>query len=529
MNKRKRYYTRTIDLCFLLILLLTAIYAGYNVWKTDMIPETWLIFAGALLGVLWLILFFISLKKCSKAAIYMKRIFIVILAGALTFAGYSSSNFMSTLNQMNTPTEEEEEVILKETIHLVTLANSQYDSLNDFSNTYIGVQNGTDKDNSFYGKQQLEKESKLMNPVYIEDMDYNTLHQKLLFGTIQSYIISDTKLKMMSSTTEGYEDSIKIITSYERVLPKPPVSSKDISKEPFTVLLSGLDEPGSPDQKLRSDVNIILFVNPLANHISMVSLSRDSYMPNSATNWMNDKLTHTGIYGVNETIKTVENFFGFDIDYYARVSFTSLIEIVNTIGGIDVDVEIDFCEQNENREFGDKEICLSAGQQEINGQEALAYARHRHTAGYDNPGRERAQQRIIKAIIDKVVSVNGIASINSLLKIAPNYVVTDIPPYQISSFVKGELNNLKPWSISSVSIGSGNYDAYLPVASLTVPQNVYVLSKEDAQKVLNAYSACMDGIEMNKFEFDLNDLSNSSIPVNDDPNIVWDYMVDSGY
>ena len=111
--------------------------------------------------------------------------------------------------------------------------------------------------------------------------------------------------------------------------------------------MSGLDSMGSPDQQTRTDTNIILIVNPRANHIDMVSLPRDGYMPNTAVNNLNDKFTHTGLYGIDTSIASLENFFQIPIDYYARISFNSLIEIVDALGGIDVDVEISFCEQDE--------------------------------------------------------------------------------------------------------------------------------------------------------------------------------------
>ena len=119
---------------------------------------------------------------------------------------------------------------------------------------------------------------------------------------------------------------------------------------------------GSPDQQTRTDTNLILIVNPVAKHIDMVSLPRDGYIPNPALNNMNDKLTHTGNDGIENSVAAIENFFQIPIDYYARIGFNSLIQIIDAIGGIDVDVEIDFCEQDENRSFKkDDLVCLKKG------------------------------------------------------------------------------------------------------------------------------------------------------------------------
>ena len=141
-------------------------------------------------------------------------------------------------------------------------------------------------------------------------------------------------------------------------------SNKDLSTEGFTVYISGIDELGTPDQQLRSDVNILLFINPLAHHVTMVSIPRDAYLPNKAyedSEFALDKLTHTGLYGIDTTVETVEDFFDIDIDDHARISFSSVIEIVDALGGIDVDVEIDFCEQDEYRNKDEAhQICLSS-------------------------------------------------------------------------------------------------------------------------------------------------------------------------
>ena len=103
-------------------------------------------------------------------------------------------------------------------------------------------------------------------------------------------------------------------------------------------------------------------------------------------------------------------------------------------------------------------ICLKKGKQHLNGKQALAYSRHRKTKGYDNAGRERAQQRIIKAIINKLISANGLTKVNDLMDIAPNYIITNMPAEKIADFVSGELNELKPWTISSITSDNGVYE-----------------------------------------------------------------------
>ena len=341
--------------------------------------------------------------------------------------------------------------------------------------------------------------------------------------------MSETFYNMSAANIDKFSEETKIIETYERELTDNQTKHKDITKETFTVYLSGLDNVGSPDQQTRTDTNLILIVNPRANHIDMVSLPRDGFIPNTATNNVNDKFTHTGMYGIDISVETLQQFFGIPIDYYARVSFNSLIQIVDTIDGIDVDVEIDFCEQDENRSFKkDDLICLKKGEQHLNGKQALAYSRHRKTLGYDNPGRERAQQRIIKAIINKLVSPSAITYVNELLEIAPNYVITDMPANQITKFVSSELENMKPWTISSISSDNGVYDTryVASIAESEGKKDVYLFNKNEVHALLNAYDGASKQLEMKEYHFDLTNLYKDTPAVNDDPNIVWDSMAD---
>ena len=309
----------------------------------------------------------------------------------------------------------------------------------------VGIQNGTDSANGEYAKQALDADAP--GCVYDEETYYGDLLASLSIGYLDAVAISDTYYDMMiDNETISESDFITLKTyTYTRTWEDP--SDKDVTKDSFVLYISGIDEMGSPDQKLRSDVNLLLMINPQAHHVTMVSLPRDAYIPNKAyegSGFSLDKLTHTGLYGVDTTIETVEDFLDIDIDYYARISFSSVIEIIDVLGGIDVDVEIDFCEQDENRNKDEAhQICLAKGEQHLDGRQALAYARHRKTEGYDSAGRERAQQRILKAVIDKLLSVDGISSLSKLFDIIPSYVITNMPSDKIAAFARAQLEDMR--------------------------------------------------------------------------------------
>lgn len=520
-QKRKRNYTRTIDLLFLLIFLITGIVSIYIALSFGIPPRKWTLMTAGVLFVIFLIFFFTSLKRLPKWIVILKRILIILLSITLATGGYLLNKSRTTLNKLNKNAEGS----ITE-IYVVTKSDSDYTELASLENKNIGFQNGVDKNQATYAKEQLQSELSSINAS--EELDYTTLYSKLNLGLIDAFVISDTYYEMSKSNIDNFEDNIKIIHTFKKENDASNASNVDVTKDVFTIYISGIDNMGSPDQQNRTDTNLLLIVNPKANHIDMVSLPRDGLMPNAAYQYQNDKLTHTGNDGIENSVATIQNYFNIPIDFYARVSFNSLIEIIDTIGGIDVDVEISFCEQDENRSFKKEDlICLEKGKQHLNGKQALAYARHRKTAGYDNAGRERAQQRIIKATIDKLMSASGISKLNNLMDIAPNYIITNMPADSIASFVSSELESLKPWTISSISSDNGVY-SYEYVASMDSSlgtTDVYVFDRDEVHAVVNAYDGAKNQMQMDNFSFDLTDLYADTPKINTSENILYADMV----
>ena len=152
-------------------------------------------------------------------------------------------------------------------------------------------------------------------------MDYTTLYDQMEQGNVSAMAISETFYNMSKANIKDFEKNVQILKTYSKTDTIKTKEQKDITKQTFTVYLSGLDSTGSPDQQTRTDTNLLLIVNPVANHIDMVSIPRDALVPNTALNNANDKLTHTGIYGIDTSVDTISQFFGIPVDYYARVSF----------------------------------------------------------------------------------------------------------------------------------------------------------------------------------------------------------------
>ena len=220
----------------------------------------------------------------------------------------------------------------------------------------------------------------------------------------------------------------------------------DVLKDPFCVYISGIDSRGSVQEVSRSDVNILMTINVPEHKVLLTSIPRDAYVT-LADAKQKDKLTHSGLTGTQNTVKTVENFLDVDISYYARVNFESLVEVVDALGGVDV--------------YSDKDLSVWNGQpikegwNHMNGQMALAFSRERHAYTTGDRHRAQNQQAVLQAIIRKMASPAIITHYTDILKSIEDTFVTDMPMNEMARIANDQLNTNASWSFQS-SMVAGN-------------------------------------------------------------------------
>ena len=320
---------------------------------------------------------------------------------------------------------------------------------------------------------------------------------------IQAIILSAKDISFYKDKLEGLKEIHEIeMTTKEEVI------KTDLTKKPFVIYLAGIDNMGLPTQMGLHDVNMLLMVNPENNHINIISINRDSYVPNSEMDNYPDKLTHFGWYGPEMVCQSLEKVFGIEIDYYAKVTFESLIKIIDAMGGIEVDVKISFTEQDENRSFSSNNLIhLEKGVQTLTGSEALAYARHRKTEGWGVEGREKAQRDIIKAVINKMMSVEGALKLGDVLNVGASYVSTNLSMDSAKAFIKDAINANEPWTLTSSTVSS-DHEALLKCAMENgTYRSVNVLESSDIYNVHNLYESMFEKVDLDEFKFDLNDIN----------------------
>lgn len=222
----------------------------------------------------------------------------------------------------------------------------------------------------------------------------------------------------------------------------------DVTKQPFNIYISGIDVYGEIVQESRSDVNLIATINPRTHKILLTTTPRDYYVQiPGISEGQNDKLTHAGIYGIDASIATLENLYETEIPFYIRVNFTSVEEIVDVMGGVDVESELKFT----TGEDAGAIVEVQEGKNHFNGKEALAFVRERQAFTDGDNQRGKNQQALLSGLIKKAISPMILFRANGMINSVVGNAETNMSEAQIKSLIRMQLDDMKGWEIESVA------------------------------------------------------------------------------
>ena len=308
-----------------------------------------------------------------------------------------------------------------------------------------------DKKKIFYKTKDYDSLDDLMTAFYDDKVDAICLNEKYrdILHESEAYFSFQTDSKTIYQNVE--------YTKVDKT-DNPSDSVKNITKDAFTILVSGNDSYGSlQDSNTRSDANMLLTVNPKTGRILMTSIPRDYYVDlvcdetgdNACPEDSKDKLTHSGLMGVKCTERTIEKALGIKINYNIRINFSSVVNLVDALDGIDLDIqkgeEVDIL-------YANGQPGLSVGKHHVDGETALAFARERHAYLDGDNQRVRNQQKVFKAIFNRIVSPKMITNYGKFMDALAVAFDTNLSGDEISKFVKYELNNMPNWNIESYAI-----------------------------------------------------------------------------
>ena len=303
--------------------------------------------------------------------------------------------------------------------------------------TYAAFSHMSDADNQYEDAGgYMNLKGKLLD-------DENKEHDEIIF-------LSSSNYEMICDYAENFKKKTRIIYKVSvDIINKDIAKRVGITSELFDVYISGIDTYGGIKKVSRSDVNMIMTVNPKEKKILLTLIPRDMYVTLHSYGQL-DKLTHSGIYGVDETVTTVEDWLGIDINYYVRVNFTTLVDVVNVIDGVDVESDRAFQSSVSKYHY-------TKGTNHLDGEAALYFARERKSFKDGDNQRIKNQQKVLKGIIEKVTGSTVILrKYTKLLDAVGSEMQTNLRDSDISKPVKMQLNDLGGWTIESISIkGNG--------------------------------------------------------------------------
>ena len=337
---------------------------------------------------------------------------------------------------------------------LIVNSNSEINDVSDLDNNTIGIlSDETSPEGNIIPNEVIDENNLDDNNEVVEYDDYFTAMADLYDGEVDSIFVPTNYPSMFTSmeTYENISEDTKIILTKEKEMRKSNTSDRETASagksvtEPFTILLMGVDsaEEGlSQNTVANGDSLILITFNPNTLNATMLSIPRDSYVPIACWSGQpENKITHAAAYGTDCMMSTIENYFDVTIDYYAKINFKGLVSLVDALGGITVDVPQELCTDNSNREG---EVCISAGVQTLNGEQALVLARNRKQLTGGDLDRGLNQQLVIEGILNKAKELNSINQVMDILNTITNNLDTNFTEQQILSFydiAKDIMNN----------------------------------------------------------------------------------------
>ena len=466
------------SICFLgLLFYLNLLPAKYSMIITIIV----LIFSG-------LNIFLVNLKHLKKKIKKTLSAFMVVGIIAMTCANFYIGKTLGVLlNNGDTKYKLEH-------YSVIVLEDSDYKKLKDIKNEEVGYfKNST-------GAKEANK--KLQEDIKVKFKSYDTsdsLVTDLLDSKVNVIVLEDSIKNIMVEEIANFEKDTKVIHTFTiKTKVETTLKEVNVTIEPFAVYISGIDTYGQISSVSRSDVNMVMVVNPETHQILLISIPRDYYVQLHGTTGTKDKLTHAGIYGIDMSVQTIENLLELDINYYVKVNFTSVIDIVDALGGLEVYSEYTFTSYSGYR--------FKKGMNSVNGEQALDFARTRKAFKEGDRQRGKNQQALIKAMIDKVIDKSIITKYSSLLDAVNGKYQTNMSVKSLTSLVKAQLKDMSGWNIHSYSLTGKDATDY----TYTYNQLLYVMKpeQESVDEAIGLIDAILDGQELENSYTDIGGTSN---------------------
>ena len=474
-KSRSQKTKQNINIILLLVYSLLSVFLLFLIFKYNVLAFRNLNIVVAVLTLMVAIsaTLLIIYKKAEKFTIFFLTLAVLVSSVSL-FALQQFVGFTSHINATSNYSEY--------SLSVVVLKDSDINNVAQLSS--IMGPTGTDNENI----QKLIadiKSSQNKDLTVDKSTSYLSTYKSLISGEAKAIVLNSVFENIIEAEYPDYASTIKKI--YTKKMTKEVETPKNVKGDSFNVYISGIDTYGPISSVSRSDVNIIMTVNRETKKILLTTTPRDSYVPIAdGGNNQKDKLTHAGIYGVDASIHTLENLYGIDLNYYARLNFTSFLKLIDLLGGVDVHNDQDFTSLHGKFHF-------PVGNVHLDSEQALGFVRERYSLADGDRDRGRNQQKVIVAILQKLTSTEALKNYDSIIKGLQDSVQTNMPLETMMNLANAQLESGGTYKINSQDLkGTGRMD--LP--SYAMPEsNLYMMEISDSslESVKAAINDVMEG------------------------------------
>ena len=432
-----------------IIQLFASCYLLFSIYR--FLPMKYIVVAVLLLGLLLALVIFMQISNKTNQAVKIgSKVLAIVLSVLMLFVNVKIvDKAQETIDKISNGNIE------TTTVSVLVKKDSSYQKIEDLDGKSFGIMKEIDRENTDFMLNRLTEQ--FQNQISkTEYKNGEEMLSELLDGKTDAIIMNEGFRDSFDLINNQFESETRVIYTLDREKVIENLKTAAVTKESFIIYISGIDTTGPISTTSRSDVNMLMAVNPVKKKVGLVFIPRDYYVPlqchdNVCPTGSMDKLTHAGLYGVEVSQATIEHALGIDINYNIRINFDTLTTMVDALGGIDITSD-----QDVNLLHG--EGCnIKQGVNHVNGKCALGFARERYAYNEGDRHRGENQQEVIKAMINKLTTSNIIKNYESILNGVQGMFQTNMTTDEITALIQMQINDMSKWEVESTLVdGTGD-------------------------------------------------------------------------
>lgn len=492
--KEQSKLSKVLSILLSVVLVISSFYLLYQVIRLNVLPSKFLfpltIGVVVLDAIFILLLIYFSKNVVSKIVCILLTL---VICAASCMGGYYISKTQGALSNITNVAKH-----AKNTVSVIVKESSSIKNKSQLNGVSVGSLR-LNEQGSKKTLKELSGEGIVLNQTEYDSM--TALLEAFYNGEVDSIIINESSRSQILDMEDysNFDSNTRVVyqTSYKVKNNDSATSVSDITSKPFNVLISGSDTRGGFDENGRSDVIMVATVNPKTHTILLTSVPRDFYVTTACDagdgcmQGALDKITHTGIHGTNTTKRTVEQLLGIEINYTFKVGFDTVTDLVDALGGVDVNVEPGYATNSFAALSG---FSVHEGVNHLNGEQALAFARERYSYTEGDRQRTKNQQQVLMGIVKEATKPSVITNYAAIMDTMANTFSTTMSNEEITDLIKYQLNNNPTWKMEQYMV-DGTGDTLMcaelgDAASVMVPdQSTVKMAKDKINAVLAGKSS----------------------------------------